>query len=108
MTDETGRPDEGSIDAGGQQSVGEGPAGMPGGGVGRREDPGRSGVCPASGADAPADAEVRSEGGWGYATDDADTDGETSEEEAARSQPTSAADALVPTADDDSGPTDGA
>lgn len=34
-------------------------------GVGRKEDVGRSGVYPASGGNAPDDAEIRTQGGWG-------------------------------------------
>lgn len=40
-------------------------SGQPGGGVGRREDVGGSGVYPASAGNAPADAEIRNQAGWG-------------------------------------------
>ena len=40
-------------------------SGQPGGGVGRREEVGGSGVYPASAGNAPADAEIRRQAGWG-------------------------------------------
>ena len=41
-------------------------SGMPGGGQGRRDETGRSGVYPASSAEgAPADAPIRTEAEWG-------------------------------------------
>jgi hypothetical protein len=39
--------------------------GMPGDGVGRREETGHSGVYPTSGPSPPGDAEVRGQGTWG-------------------------------------------
>src|SRR5690606_2053531 len=39
--------------------------GRPGGGVGRREKVGGSGVCPASAGHAPPDAEIRTPMEWG-------------------------------------------
>ncbi len=39
--------------------------GMPGDGVGRREETGGSGVYPASGPAPPGDAEVRGQASWG-------------------------------------------
>jgi hypothetical protein len=39
--------------------------GMPGDGVGRREETGHSGVYPASGPPPPGDAEVRGQASWG-------------------------------------------
>lgn len=43
----------------------ESESGRPGGGKGRREDVRGSGVYPASGGEAPADAEVRTMAEWG-------------------------------------------
>ncbi|MGH7444528.1 MAG: hypothetical protein ACREKM_06615 [Longimicrobiales bacterium] len=40
-------------------------SGEPGGGAGRRDEAGGSGVYPASGSDAPEDAVVRTPGEWG-------------------------------------------
>lgn len=40
-------------------------SGMPGGGAGRRDEVGGSGVYPASAGNAPADAEVRGQAEWG-------------------------------------------
>lgn len=40
-------------------------SGRPGGGAGRKEKPGRSGVYPASAGAAPDDAVIRSPGEWG-------------------------------------------
>lgn len=42
-------------------------SGQPGGGVGRREEVGGSGVYPASAGNAPADAEIRRQASWGRA-----------------------------------------
>jgi hypothetical protein len=40
-------------------------SGQPGGGAGRREEVGGSGVHPASGAETPDDAVIRTPGEWG-------------------------------------------
>jgi hypothetical protein len=40
-------------------------SGQPGGGVGRRDEVGGSGVYPASAGNAPADAEIRTPMAWG-------------------------------------------
>ena len=48
------------------QPVGEGDAGMPGGGTGRREEPGHTGIYPAGGTTAPGDATIRTSGGLGH------------------------------------------
>ncbi len=40
-------------------------SGLPGGGKGRRDEVGGSGVYPASAADVPEDAAVRTPGDWG-------------------------------------------
>jgi len=40
-------------------------SGQPGGGQGRRDEVGGSGVYPASGPNAPADAELRTQAEWG-------------------------------------------
>jgi hypothetical protein len=48
-----------------EQTGGQTESGQPGGGVGRREDVRGSGVYPASGAEAPEDAETRTPGEWG-------------------------------------------
>jgi hypothetical protein len=40
-------------------------SGLPGGGAGRRDEVGGSGVYPASGPEAPQDAVVRTPGEWG-------------------------------------------
>ena len=40
-------------------------SGEPGGGQGRRDEVGKSGVYPASAENVPGDAEVRMEGSWG-------------------------------------------
>ncbi len=103
MTDEMSNPmGEDTTGAGNEQAVGEGPGGMPGGGVGRREDPGQTGVWPASAADAPDAAAVRSEGAWGRGAG-----GGENQTEAGSSEPVSGADALVPAASDEIAP-DGA
>jgi hypothetical protein len=40
-------------------------SGEPGGGAGRRDEVGGSGVHPASAGEAPADSEIRTQAGWG-------------------------------------------
>jgi hypothetical protein len=54
------RTDDESKDARAKRESGE-----PGGGAGRRDEVGGSGVYPASAGHAPADAEVRTQAAWG-------------------------------------------
>lgn len=51
--------------AAGGAGAGERESGQPGGGAGRRDEVGGSGVYPASAGNAPADAEVRGQMAWG-------------------------------------------
>ena len=55
-------------------------SGRPGGGAGRSDEVGGSGVYPASGPDAPDDAEVRTPGEWG--------EGAGGNHDSSRSEPT--------------------
>jgi hypothetical protein len=48
-----------------QQDDGRRESGLPGGGAGRRDEVGGSGVYPASAANAPEGAELRDQAGWG-------------------------------------------
>jgi hypothetical protein len=82
MTDEqrTGR-DPGA----GQQGKQEHRGGMPGDGVGRREEPGETGVHPFS--DARPDMPMRTPGEWGRSDDEQGGGSETSFDEASRPPP---------------------